>query len=280
VKYWLLTSEFPPLYGGGISTYSVETAKMFSIKGDDITVFTQNFNIDKTQIKNIDSYRVVYFNPNTYFTKSFLGYEANLSYAFSQIVKETVQQEGKPDIIECQEYMGIAYYLLQFKLLLYSEFKDLKIAITLHAPSFLYAEYNKVPYYKLPYYWIGEMERFCIRAADLLISPSQYLINEIKSKVDISDKTIYVIKNPYQNNSSQETIQKPDGAITFFGKLTPQKGCLEVIKYFKELWDDGFNQPLTMIGGGNHQYHVEGIDMVDYIKSCYKHEIKSEKLIL
>jgi len=279
MKYWLLTSEFPPLYGGGISTYAVETAKMFSAKGDDVTVFTQNFNIDKIQIKTFESFRVIYFNPNTYFTKSFLGYEANLSYAFSQVVKEIAQKEEIPDIIESQEYMGIAYYLLQFKCLQYPTFKGLKIIITLHAPSFLYLEYNKVPYYKLPYFWIGEMERFCIRSADLLISPSQYLIDEIKLRVDISDKTIHVIKNPY-HNYIVNTVLNYDGAITFFGKLTPQKGCLEVINYFKELWDGGFEQPLTMIGGGEHQYHVEGIDMIDFIKSSYKNEIKNKKLVL
>ncbi|NTW31666.1 MAG: glycosyltransferase [Bacteroidetes bacterium] len=279
MKYWLLTSEFPPLYGGGISTYSVETARMFSAKGDEVTVFTQNFSIDKIQIKSYDSYKVIYFNPNTYYTKGFLGYEANLSYAFSQAVMEIIQKEGSPDIIESQEYMGIAYYLLQFKCLQYPTFKDLKVVITLHAPSFLYLEYNKVPYYKLPYFWIGEMERFCIRAADLLISPSQYLINEIKSKVDISDKTIHVIKNPYQN-SKENTFPNNGEKITFFGKLTPQKGCLEVINYFKELWDEGFEQSLIMIGGGEHQYHVEGTDMIDFIKSTYKDEIKSKKLIL
>lgn len=280
MNIWLLTSEFPPAYGGGISTYNLETAQMFSSFGHNVTVLTQNPKANQLVTKRVNSYTIIEFNPNNYDTYSFLGYEANLSYAFAQVVKELADKQGAPDIIECQEYMGIAYYLLQYKWLKYPLYKDLKIAITLHAPSFLYWEYNEVPLYQLPYFWIGEMERFCIRSADLVISPSQYLINELKSRVKIDDIIIHVLKNPLKINEQNFVKEFTKNKLIFFGKLTPQKGCLELLQYFKQLWRDGFEHSLTMIGGGDHLYHPEGMDMVDFIKKTYRAEIQTGKLIL
>lgn len=280
MNYWLLTSEFPPAYGGGISTYCIETAKMLTAKGNKVTVITQDFGVNGLRIEDKGPHRLVNFNPGKYYTSSFLGYEANLSYAFAQAVKELIEKEGLPDVIESQEYMGIAYYLLQHKWLGYSPFKDLKVVITLHAPSFLYLDYNKVPNYQLPYFWIGEMERFCIRAADLLISPSQYLVNEIEHRVKTDDLIIHILKNPYKAEQQKITDVFTRNKIVFFGKLIPQKGCLELLKYFKQLWQQGFEHSLTMIGGGDHMYHPEGIDMIDFIKQSYSTEIRQGKLIL
>lgn len=277
---WLLTSEFPPEFGGGISTYCLETAQMLSSYGHDVTVLTHNYKVNNITFSKKDNYRVARFNPIKYYTTSFLGHEANLSYAFAKVVEEIAGKEGVPDIVESQEYLGIAYYMLQYKWLQYPIFKDLKILVTLHAPSFIYLEYNQVPYYKLPYFWIGEMERFCIRSADMLISPSQYLVNELKDRLKTNDLDIHILKNPFktENTGDQENIKK--NKIVFFGKLIPQKGCLELLSYFKQLWKEGFEHPLLMIGGGNHLYHPEGIDMIDFINRKYKTEIQKGKLQL
>ena len=124
------------------------------------------------------------------------------------------------------------------------------------------------------------MERFCIRSADMLISPSQYLVNELSERVKINDLTINILKNPFKSSEKyiKHTIKKNE--LVFFGKLTPQKGCLELIHYFKELWKEGFEPTLTMIGGGNHLYHPEGIDMIDYIKRICQKELVEGRLKL
>lgn len=304
MTYFLLTSEFPPQYGGGISTYCMETTRMLVSHGHKVTIITQSFDIsniskeeqqitfNKSRSTNSESiytgcnsqqntsFTIFRFNPNKYFTTSFLGYETNLSYAFAQTVKKIIETEGMPDIIESQEYMGIAYYLLQFKHLQYSIFKDIKIILTLHAPSFLYSEYNKINNYRFPYFWIGEMEKFCIRAADMLISPSKYLVAEIQSRFDISNKTIHILKNPYQVTFNYNYTNFEKNKYVFLGKLTPQKGCLELIEFFKQLWVQKFDYTLIMIGGGDHLYHPEGIDMIDFIKQKYKNEIRKKQLQL
>lgn len=280
MKIWLLTSEFPPIYGGGISTYCIETALMYGGFGHEVSIITQDFNVSNLSIIKEANYTVIRFNPTNYYTKAFLGYEAHLSFAFAETVKDCILKYGYPDVVESQEYMGIAYYLLQYKWLRYPEFKKLKIVVTLHAPSFLYFEYNKISYYKFPNFWIGEMEKFCIRAADAVISPSKYLVEELRSRMKLDDIFIHIIKNPYNIDWElpPRTILK--NKIVFFGKLTPQKGCLNVIQYFQQMWKEGYSESLIMIGGGNHLYHPEGIDMIDYIRKQYNAELKGGKLKL
>lgn len=280
MKFWLLTSEFPPMSGGGISTYCYETVCMLEARGHGVTVFTQDHSISETTEEIQGLSKVVRFNPDKFKTASILGYEANLSYAFAEIVKSYIDKDGVPDIIEAQEYMGIAYYLLQFKSLNYPAFRNTKVLITLHSPSFLYLEYNQVIYHRLPYYWVGEMEKFCIVSADMLISPSRYLVEEIKKRMDVSVQEIHVLKNPYQIDQSVNSKTIVKNKIVFFGKLTPQKGCLKLIEYFREIWAKGINIPLIMIGGGNHLYHPEGVDMDDFISRKYKSEIRKGQLLL
>ncbi len=279
MNYWLLTSEYPPEFGGGISTYCLHTANMLQENNYSVSIFVRDFTVNEVQEKQENSrLRIIRFNPNISTKQYDLGYDAALSYAYAHIVKIYLEKEGLPDILESQEYAGIAYYILQFKYLQYPLFKDLYVLITLHAPGFLYFEYNKVPLYQFPYYWTGEMEKFCIRAADLLISPSAYLVKELKQRMFLEDETIHVLPNPYKNK--QQAIAKAGNKLVFFGKLIPQKGCLELIDYFSHLWKKGFKEELYLIGGGDHLYHPEQMDMNAYIRKKYNQHIHSGKLRL
>ncbi|RYY62885.1 MAG: glycosyltransferase [Chitinophagaceae bacterium] len=277
-KIWLMTSEFPPLSGGGISTYCFETVNMFVRQGHEIIVFTQDTKTSGITESDRGSYRLVTFNPDNFYTAAFLGYEANLAFAFSEVIKKYMESEGVPDVLESQEYLGICYYVLQFRHLGYELFSELRVLITLHSPSFLYLEYNKVIYHRLPYYWVGEMEKACMHAADMLISPSAYLVPEINSRLNRKLKDVHVLVNPYDVNEAFRLKPSRAGKIVFFGKLTPQKGILEVLRYFEKLWSEGFKQEFVVIGGGNHLYHPEGIDMIDFLRRKYSEQIKIGRL--
>jgi glycosyltransferase involved in cell wall biosynthesis len=274
LKYWLLTTEYPPFFGGGIGTYSVITSNMMAEEGHEVSVFINDASISDIKIeKKSDSHRVIRFNPSRTRSSGFLGHVTNISYEFAHIVKHFIEKEGKPDVIESQEYLGIAYYLLQFKHLLYEWCRDVPVIITMHSPSFLYMEYNHVPEYKYPNYWICEMERFCLQAADLLISPSQFMLNELKKRFELDNSNVIIIPNPSavkETNIDDPVLQSHNGEIVFYGKLTVQKGGLYLMKYFKELWDNGFSRSLYVLGGQDIIYHPEGRSMGDLIRKKYK----------
>lgn len=276
MKYWLLTTEFPPIHGGGISTYCWHTARMLAEKGYAVTVFVNDYSVDNQKREQpIENVTLVRFNPNKVEIGKALGPDVRLSLEFAHIIEEELQNFDAPDFLETQDYLGIGYYILQKKLLKYPLFENLKVVLTIHAPSFLYLEYNQVPLYNFPDYWVGQMEKASIRMADLVIAPSNYILNELETRMHLKDKHPIRVFNPYYCDWNEgEVPQYKKDEIVFFGKLTPQKGCIEMMQYLQKMWNEGFNVPITIIGGGDHFFYPIQEDMIVYFKKKYANEIK------
>lgn len=276
MNYWLATTEFPPFHGGGISTYCWHTAKMLAENGHQVKVFINDYSVKSvSRASTLDNIETIRFNPKQDPKGTALGPEARLSLEFSYIIEQEMKRSGVPDILETQDYGAIGYYTLLKKHLLYPNFKELKILVTLHAPSFLYFEYNQVPFYSFPKYWTCEMEKASIRMADQIISPSNYLLQELKTRMNLSDKKTIRVFNPFKNKNTEvnniEDVIKND--LVFFGKLTPQKGALEMLSYLKKMWDNGFDKTITIIGG-EHYFYPFKEDMSIHIKKKYAHYIQ------
>ena len=209
---------------------------MLCAQGHAVTVFVQDFSISGIQETEIYGVRVVRFLPRITAAHQFLGYAANLSYEFAAVIRIFLEKEGAPEILEAQEYQGIAYYTQQFKLLGYPLFQDLKILVTCHAPEFVYLEYNHVPVYKFPIFWTSQMEKSSIRSADILISPSRYIISEIQQKMSWNGISENVVANPIICDLISAAPDFESGNIVCFGKLAPLKGTFALLKYFETLW--------------------------------------------
>ena len=267
--YWIITTEYPPYHTGGIGTYCYHTARMLRDRGHNVTIFIYDFNLSKDSVTVENGIRIVRFVPTKTKTQSFLGYATNLSYEYAHIIKLFIEKEGRPDIIESQEYSGIAYYLQQFKLLGYKPFSDLTILVTCHAPSFLCLEYNHVPVYQFPDYWIGQMEKSTMRSADILISPSKYFVQQAKQRMPWNDIHENYLMNPVETIETEQPASIDNNYIVCFGKLSPLKGSFRLLEYFKQLWDEGFPHPLNVIGGTEQIFHPERLTMGDSIKQKF-----------
>jgi glycosyltransferase involved in cell wall biosynthesis len=257
---------------------------MFSEKGHRVTVFTSDKRIQDIKTEELPEARVIRFNPAIAKADGFLGNETCISYAFALVVKMFIEKEGKPDLIESQDYNGIAYFLLQFKYCLYDWCRDVPVLVTMHSPNFLYMEYNELPLYKQPNYWIGEMERFSLQAADMLISPSNYLISELKKRGEMSNPNLQVLPNPYKaekvNSSAASAAVVLNNALTFYGKLSSQKGTFKILEKFQSLWGKGFDKPFTMVGGQDIVFPPLGKTMGKIVREQYEQFIRSGLLRL
>ena len=198
MKYWLLTTEYPPFIGGGIGTYCKETAIALSRKGVEVQVFvpSHDTNFYTIQQEN-ECLNIIRFNPDYSKQSGTLGYIANLSLSFAEIVAHFARSSGAPDYIESQEYLGIFYFLQQYKLTNILPLGKTIFIITLHSPAFVYLDYNRTPTYQLPEFWIGEMEKSVIISADILISPTDFLKNYLGTLINLHGKSIQVIPNPF-----------------------------------------------------------------------------------
>lgn len=280
--YWLLSSEYPPVAGGGISTYCRHTAGMLEDAGFAVTIFLPNRNAGICDISFEKSgRRIIQFNPLLYPESNYLGYETVTSYAIAKTIEKRVLEEGAPYIIESQEYNGLAYFLLIFRHLKYDNFKSLRILITIHAPSFICLRYNHHPYYRLPYFWLQEMEKFCLQAADLLIAPSTYVQQEILQSYPELTTKIHLVRNPYTLSvkPADHGAEKKKHWV-FYGKAAPLKGIFELLVLTKKIWVENPDFSLTIIGGLDYYYYPDGDLMGNIIRRMYQPQIENGKLKL
>jgi len=281
-KYWILTTEFPPSHGGGISTYCGELIKIHhNLNELETTVFLPNPQTSKFTIRFIDNIRIIEFNPNFSNSSSFLGFETMIAKSFDDITETFASKEGYPEFLETQDYQGIAYFIFQKKLLLQGKWGNTTTIITCHCPSFLTFEYNHVNNFILPYFWIGEMERFTITAADIRISPSNYLVNELSKRVKFLPKDFNIIPNPIQPSEPRllkREINKQK--ICFIGKPSPAKGILQILTQFDEMWKIEESITLTIIGDYSFFYHANNSTIKTFIYNKYENWIKKGLLTL
>ncbi len=237
MKYWLLTTEYPPQFGGGIGTYCFQWSSILKQKGVELTVFILSKHEKSFKEIVSDNIRRVEFSPYLKDTSDFLGYETMVSASFEEIIRLYIEKEGPPDWLEAQEYQGIAYYLLQKKHLGEALYKNLKILVTCHCPSFITFEHNHISFYQLPYFWIAEMEKFCMKAADLCIFPSKYLADDILHRHPGLIKNFTVLHNPYLvSNDLPGDKSEATTDFVVIGKLSPAKGILNTLTVFDDLW--------------------------------------------
>lgn len=282
MKYWLLTTEFPPFHGGGISTYCEHTVNMLVQKNIDVTVFVSDDFLEKERVvEKRQNLKIIRFKPGenkAYY--NYLGYTAALSFQFSEEVELELTKSEKPDFIEAQDYNGIAYYLTYKKKLGNEKLQETPIVITCHAPSFYILDKDHFPTYKLPDYWTGEMEKWSIAAADICISPSHYQANNINDHFFTSKKIPFqIVPNPYKVEDiiDQAPISVQKGDIVFFGKMVFIKGILQLLEHVKPLWDTNHSFTISIIGD-DHYFAPKQKNIKDIIIEKYPQYIESGRI--
>ena len=269
MNIWLLTTEFPPYFGGGIATYAHTTVQILAQKGHTVTVFVNDDGVDSMVTTMQGTVRIVRF-PNTAGPRlAALGPTSRLSYNFALWTAHFVQLEGPPDIIESQEYMGIAAHLLQRKRTLDPVFANIPVVVTAHNPKFILDPIDRAPTYQFPDYWTGEMERFCLSAADGVISPSHYLQAALMK--DMPHLHPEVIPNPYILPRKESRAQQRK--LLYVGRLQYFKGILTLLESLAPLWDQGFSWPLEIVAGDSY-FFPKGEMMKSYILRRYARYFK------
>ncbi|MFZ5809332.1 MAG: glycosyltransferase [Chloroflexota bacterium] len=266
MKLWLLTSEYPPDFGGGISAYTYHTARMLTQRGHEVTVFVTaedlptGWQVEETSHR----LRVVRFAANQSPQSSVLGAWARWSYDAALVLRDFICQDGLPDVIESQEYLGLPYFLLQRKLLLEEAFQNIPLLVTVHTPLFICYHYDKAPAYRFPAYWSGEMERFSMAAADGVVFPSTYLRRLVENNLPQIKGRSHVIPNPYQDDQLQPFHGESDRrkGFLFTARIQRLKGIEPLLEAFRRLWDEGVDEPLTLMGG----------DWYDELSQCWMSE--------
>ncbi len=247
-----LTSEFPPT-PGGIATYLGHVTHMLSRAGHQVTVIATGDAPSDERLP--DGTRLMSIVPHTSTTVpalyQTLSHWPALSYEIAETVIEHLKTGGdRPDVIEVQEFGALGYFLLQRRLVEDTPLRDIPILVHLHSPHAECLRVDHAPRYRFPDYWVGQMERFCLNAADALLSPSQFLKDQLLAQ-GYTSQPIDVIPYPGCDPSAAPVaLHEPTpGNLIYLGRLERRKGLLSMLKACARLWDNGTDFRLILIGG-------------------------------
>ena len=244
MKIWIITTEYPPAFGGGIGTYVENVAKMYSENGDNVKVILRD-NVNKREFEN-ENLEVCRFMLQYSKKYSCMGEVQSMAYQYYEYLNTLLKTE-QPDIIEIQEYNAIGYYILQNKYISDNYLKNIPVVVHLHTPQFALFSINKSVNYNLPDYWVGEMEKFCIKAADALLCPSEFLAQKLQSIN--KDVPIKVINLPFNLEDTSDDIEKDPKLFVYFGRTEYRKGVEQLVQAFDNIWKMGYDCKLKIIGG-------------------------------
>lgn len=275
---WYLTSEIFPQDKGGIATYIENITKKMILKNHNVKIFVRS-DERSSRISDFDNKREVikfqHMIPKYY---DYLGYWTALSYQYCEEVLNEIDKTKSPDIIEVQDYCAIGYYVLTKKLLGDKRLKDTKVIVHLHTPLFELMKVNQMPRFKFPEYWIGQMEKFCLKAADGLVTQSEFL----KSKIlkEFPELEIEVISLPYEEKSVDHNESSlKSNEILYIGRMEYRKGIFQALKEIKILWDKGKQIKVKIIGGDTY-FFPKDKNISQLIKESFHEYIQDGRLII
>lgn len=275
IDLWLLTTEFPPYAGGGIGTYCEEFVACADAATLRLTVFVSDWSLEDRVVRHeLRGHRVLRFNPGIVSRTPGLQGPAQLADAFWRVVAEAIQSEGRPDVIESQDYLGISYFIAQRRLTMRTPLTEVPLAITLHTPEYAVFEYNGASQYKLPMYWTGEMERFCLMAADTLWAPSQKVVDHLG--LDDRRPAADLIRHPFRlpDDGGGEEYERQ---IVYFGRIQRLKGAPQLVQAYAQLVEEGEEAPLLLVGGDATD-PVTGTPMREFLERRYRALVDAGRL--
>jgi glycosyltransferase involved in cell wall biosynthesis len=293
MKIWILTSETPHYWAGGIARYVDNFARAAGALGNEITVISRGDSDRETEIA--PGYRLIEFThrfeaarehvpecePDAHpgWPYNNMAYFAALSHQYVGVIEQLIQERGAPDIIESQDYAALPYFLLQNKLTRPDFLTNVPVLIHLHTPDFAVQAVNQYPRYKLPDYWIGRMERACIWMADAVLSPSRFIAGEISKWLEGEAPEVTTIPYPWPGLAEAEPVNPgSEGVLVYPGRIELRKGVEPLLVACEELWREGRDFRMELVGGDVHT-PLKGGSLIQFLKNRYAHRVESGQLV-
>jgi glycosyltransferase involved in cell wall biosynthesis/GT2 family glycosyltransferase len=281
VNIWLLTTEFPPCFGGGIATYSGHVVEALAAAGHRVTVLVRDPLWEGPDFK-VDAWRpgatVVRFGDG------FMPREAETLEGAARVARQIYaallawrrRSGDRPDVVEVQDWDALGYFVLVGKHALEPALRDIPVTVTVHGPKFLIDRYEERPLYRLPEYWTGWMERSVLRQADHVVFPSQYARAKIAEVVPNLGGT--VIRHPMPLPPAPDPSRDRD-TVVYIGRYQVLKGVEDLVAAMDRLWAAGRTTRLELVGADGWHY-VRGRTMGQYLKDRYAPRVEAGLLAL
>lgn len=275
---WYFTFEFPPDFGGGLSTYMRYIAEGYASRKDDFLVV---FTLSRSQSGLIssrylhDNVLLIAINPLKAVETEELGYWVNVSRLFERHADYLMSQIASgaldippPDYLEFADGFGIGTLTIQQKLCLNSRLRDVPVIVNAHTPTHIIDRMNQQPVFRLPTYWHGQMELQALAGADLVLAPSQAILDLLApelARTGARMRRTAVMHNPYRSpEGPPKDHAKPKDHFYMASRLAHWKGAENAIRAMERLWAAGSKVPL-LIYGDDSFFNVSNTRYSEYL---------------
>ena len=284
MKIWLLTTEYPPFFGGGIGTFSAQAVQAYVQARQKVLVITPHSG-SQPELEKLGPYLSIYrfAAPSADLEKRKpLEYWRQISRLFHQACQTIIEQglAELPDIIEGQDYNGPLYDLLwdkQFNS--QSLFRQTPIVLTLHATTFQLSQINHAQKWQRFNIFISRREKACLYFADQLFVPSLFLQKQLQRQ--FSQLKTQLVYSPFQKIGSRKLLRKPPGHEPFhylyLGRLEYCKGVLELVAIFDQYWQTQPQTKLTLVGADTF-FEPAGQSLKQILTQEYAARLKTGQL--
>ncbi len=267
----LISREFPPFFGGGIGTYTVQWSKALAAAGHTVIVVTVSDKGEKIieQDGKVSIVRLPFIRGSDWSAPDPTVASPETEAAFRSFSKVSVfamrieqampwiWEEFKIDVIEAPDTGALGWFGLNSRRTR-GTWRDLPAVVTtIHSPSAWIARHNRVQTDKRPELELAAMERDCARWSDGLTCPSRALATWSARYWGIPAERIEVIPYPLgdlQPRAEQSSQAADPGYsngkfdILFAGRLEPRKGVDTLLAGFTIAAHENPSLHLTLAG--------------------------------
>ncbi len=251
MRIWLLTSELPSGIAAGIARYIDNFARLLGQGGHEVVIVAPAAESGEREFA--PGVRLVTFAahdaaaPRGRYPYDVIGLAPGRSFEIAEVVFALAEKVGAPDIVESQEYDALPYYLLQRKLTERTALERTPVVVHLHAPLFDIARVDHEPRYRFPGYWVGQMEKFAIVAADAVVSPSRFLSGRVAAALGRALPTAHVpLPLCVERLADGPTPERR--RLVCVARLQLLKGVRQLVHACSRLWSAGAEFTLSLVG--------------------------------
>ena len=262
-RYWLVTTEAPG-FSGGIGVYTHHSAAMLAARGVAVTVLHHDPQVHDPVCGFRDGYRLIRFARRGLdrheVPHANLQGPLRIAREAGTMVRALIAAEGAPDVVEFQDYGGLAWDFLKHRLF-HPEVDWPRVVLTAHRPHLhcVIADGDSPHEHRTAF--LGEVERWCYAAADAVLAPCRFIIGALDT-LGFPVARARVVRNPFDPTllpppgddlvpealELSRALHTPSEPILFFGKLQAQKGAPDLLATLDALHTECEAPPCWLFG--------------------------------
>jgi len=250
LRICLVSKELSPFFGGGIGTYVTLMSQAFANAGHEVHLLTAAHpGLERAPdvLPGVRVHAVTALEPG--FAGAFPF--APLRHAMAAYTTLKALHAQHPfDYIEFPEYEGEGYFALRARRTL-GQFDTAVLAVRLHTPTHEVQRFNRVTTLDMDAAQQEFMEDTSIRDSDLLLSPTQSLLDLVRTRLGLGNKG-EVVPHPFDAQASLPLTPQPATSpqqVLYFGRLEFRKGVHHLIEAMQALFARGLNAQVRLVGG-------------------------------